>query len=292
LPHRCEYPEVETRLRQRLVELADVIHIMAPETVTAVQDLYPLPESRVLRVPHPSYLGAYPAHYSRETVRFELGFDPDDFVVGMISSIQPYKGVDELIAAITEHGPFHPRLRTLVAGMPGQDHASVELVDRLKRTNTITSIPRKLDDQSIARLVSALDVMALPYRAPLNSGAALLALSFGVPIVAPLIGHFRTLVERGYCLGYDPSDPTGLADALRSAPDWARSVDREAIRRDMGALAGPLISERFFAGLRSILQPGGLTTDGRRASPDRARSDQRLSAASHRRSSAADPAPR
>jgi beta-1,4-mannosyltransferase len=255
LPHRCEYPDVETRLCQRLVELADVIHIMAPETVAAVQDLYPLPESRLLRVPHPSYVGAYPAHYSRETVRFELGFDPDDFVVGMISSIQPYKGVDELITAVTEGGPFHPRLRTLVAGMPGQDLASIELVDRLKRAHAIVSIPRKLDDQSLGRLVSALDVMALPYRASLNSGAALLALSFGIPVIAPRIGHFRTLAERGCCLAYDPADPAGLADALRSAPDWVRGVDRETIKRDMAALSGPPVSERFFAGVRSILQP-------------------------------------
>lgn len=253
LPHRCDYPEAETRLRQRLVELADVVHVMAPETVTAVKDLYPLPETRLLQVPHPSYVGAYPAHYARETVRFELGFEPDDFAVGMISSIQPYKGVDELITAVTKDGPFHPRLRTLVAGMPGQDQASVELVDRLKSTSAITSIPRKLDDQNIARLVSALDVMALPYRAPLNSGAALLALSFGVPVIAPLVGHFRTLAERGYCLGYEPADPDGLSDALRSAPDWVGSVDRDAIKHDMAALAGPPVSERFFAGLRRIL---------------------------------------
>jgi glycosyltransferase involved in cell wall biosynthesis len=254
LPHQCEYPEVETRLCRRLGELADVIHIMAPETVAAVQDLYPLPEDRLLQVPHPSYVGAYPAHYSRETVRFELGFQPDDFVVGMIGSIQSYKGVDELITAITEGGPFHPRLRTLVAGMPGRNHASLELVDRLKRTNGITSIPSKLDDQNIARLISALDVMALPYRAPLNSGAALLALSFGVPVIAPRIGHFRTLAERGYCLGYDLTDPAGLTDALRAAPDWVCGVDRDAIKHDMATLAGPPVSERFFAGVRRLLR--------------------------------------
>jgi glycosyltransferase involved in cell wall biosynthesis len=267
LPHRCEYPEVETRLRQGLVELADIIHVMAPETPAMVQDLYPLPESRLLRVPHPSYVGAYPTHHSRETVRFELGFEPDDFVVGMVGSVHPYKGVDELVTAVTERGPLHPRLRTLIAGAAGSDPASVELWDRLRRAHDIVSIPKRLDDQNVARLVSALDVMALPYRATLNSGAAMLALSFGVPVVAPRIGHFRTLADRGYCLAYDASDPTGLVDALRHAPDWVRGIDREKIERDMADVSGPLVSERFFTGVRHLLRPAHDPADRRAVAP-------------------------
>jgi beta-1,4-mannosyltransferase len=136
LPHHCEYPELEIELCRGLADLADVVHIMAPDTVSEVSELYPLSEGRLLRAPHPSYVGAYPSHYSRDLVRFEMGFEPGDFVVGMIGSIQPYKGVDELIRAVSE-GPLHPRLRTLVAGIPGQDPASTELVDRLKRADAI-----------------------------------------------------------------------------------------------------------------------------------------------------------
>lgn len=254
LPHRCEHPRAEIRLRKELAELADVVHVMTPDTPAEVGELFSLPEDRLLHAPHPSYVGAYPTHYDRDLVRFELGFDPGDFVVGTIGSIQPYKGVDELIDATADPGTIDPRLRILVAGTPGQDAASRELVSRLRRAEMIRSVPARLDDQSISRLVSALDVMVLPFRATLNSGSALLALSFGVPIVAPRIGPFRSLAERGYCLAYDRNDSVGLSQALKDSVDWAAGVDRELMRKDMVALSGPIISERFFAGLRTRLR--------------------------------------
>jgi glycosyltransferase involved in cell wall biosynthesis len=256
LPHRCGHPEVEIGLRQELADLVDVVHVLGPEAAAGVGDLYRLPADRLLLAPHPSYLGAYPTHFDRELVRLELGFEPDDFVVGLIGSIQPYKGVDELIDAVTGSEPLPPRLRTVVAGIPGQDPESQRLVDRLTRTEAIRSVPRKLDNENLARLVTALDVMVLPYRAPLTSGAALLSLSFGTPIVAPGLGPFRPLAEQGYCLAYDRDEPGGLVQALRQAPDWVGSVDREAMRKDMASLAGPIVSERFFADLRELLERG------------------------------------
>jgi glycosyltransferase involved in cell wall biosynthesis len=254
LPHRCDHPEVEIGLRQELADLVDVVHVLGPEAAAGVGDLYRLPADRLLLAPHPSYLGAYPTHFDPELVRLELGFEPDDFVVGLIGSIQPYKGVDELIDAVTGSEPLPPRLRTVVAGIPGQDPESEKLVDRLTRTEAIRSVLRKLDDNNLAQLVTALDVMVLPYRAPLTSGAALLSLSFGTPIVAPGLGPFRPLAERGYCLAYDRDEPGGLVQALRQAPDWVGGVDREAMRKDMASLAGPIVSERFFADLRELLQ--------------------------------------
>lgn len=253
LPHRCEYPKAEVSLRTELAELADVVHIMTPETPAEVRDLFTLPDDRLLLAPHPSYVGAYPMHYDRSLVRFEMGFERDEFVVGLIGSIQPYKGVDELIDAVADPDTLAPGIRVLVAGVPGQDPASKQLVDRLKRVEAIKTAAARLDDQSLAQAVSALDVMVLPYRAALNSGAAMLSLSFGVPLLAPRIGPFRSLAERGYCRTYDGSDPSGLSRALREAPEWVGQVDREAIHRDMAPLSGPAVSDEFFRELRTKL---------------------------------------
>ena len=253
LPHRCEYPEIERQLRTELASIVDVVHIMTQSTPDVVGDLFALPAERLLVAEHPSYVGAYPTHHDPQLVRFEMGFEPDDFVVGMIGSIQPYKGIDELLDAFRMAAPEVPGLRGLIAGMPGRDPESLALVQRLRTEPMIRAIASKLDDQNLARLISSVDMMALPYRSTLNSGAALLALSFGIPVIGPLMGQFVELADLGFCLGYDPEKPDGFADALRQAPNWAAQVDRDAIFDYVEGRSGPIVSERFFAGLRDHL---------------------------------------
>ena len=60
---------------------------------------------------------------------------------------------------------------------------------------------------------NASDACVLPYRRVTTSGAALLAYSFGKPIVAPAIGPFPDLItpERGVLFHPDKGD---LTDAL------------------------------------------------------------------------------
>jgi beta-1,4-mannosyltransferase len=254
LPHRCPHPVVETQLRRELVDLCDVVHIMTVDTPEQVADVFTVPAERSMLAEHPSYLGSYPAHHDPQLVRFETGFEPDDFVVGMLGSIQAYKGIDELMDAVDHVASDVPNLRALVAGIPGRDPESAELIDRLQAEPMIRAIPAKLDDQNMARLTSAVDVMALPYRATLNSGAALLALSFGVPVVGPRLGQFTELEAEGFCLAYDPGDSGGLARALRRARGWAPGVDRRAMRTYVEARTGAVISDRFFTGLRQLLE--------------------------------------
>lgn len=45
----------------------------------------------------------------------------------------------------------------------------------------------------------------MPYRRALNSGAAMLALTFGVPFLAPRLDGLRPLVDRFGCPSCDPA---------------------------------------------------------------------------------------
>lgn len=253
LPHDCRFPTPEIRLRRSIVEAADAIHVMESDTADQVADVFDLPEAKTFLTPHPSYVGAYPSHFDRALSRMELGLSQSDFVAGMIGSIQPYKGFDAFLGAVTDLGPSFPYLRGLIAGIPGSDPDSVALVHRLEAAETVKSLPRKLEDRDMSRLLSSLDVMVLPYRASLNSGAALLALSFGVPIVAPRIGAFRRLIEAGFGIGYDPSDPVGLRSAIELAPRFLEQVDRAAMEAHVDSLRAGAVSSQFFERLRDVL---------------------------------------
>src|SRR5690606_17139603 len=214
LPHASRFLDVEVWLRRQMVEIVDIVHVMAPSTTEETQPHYTLPSDRLIEVPHPSYIEAYPRHHDKRLARFELGYRVSDLLVGMVGSIQPYKGIDVLIEASSRARPENPDLKVLIAGLPGRDDQSASLLRAIDEATHIRCLPRSLDTNEVSLVTSALSAVVLPYRASLNSGAALLALSFGVPIVAPRVGHFRDLIDRGFGLGYENGDVSGLTSAL------------------------------------------------------------------------------
>ncbi|HEY5051683.1 MAG TPA: glycosyltransferase, partial [Acidothermaceae bacterium] len=71
-------------------------------------------------------------------------------------------------------------------------------------------------DGELSSFFAAADVVACPFLDVTTSGSAMLALSFGVPIVAPRIGALADLPDDvGFF--YEPAEPGGLAAALEHA---------------------------------------------------------------------------
>ncbi|MDG6250545.1 hypothetical protein, partial [Methanocalculus sp.] len=62
----------------------------------------------------------------------------------------------------------------------------------------------------------AADVVILPYTDILSSGAALLALSFGKPIIAPAIGCIPQVLDNHGSILYDPDQEEGMINAMKS----------------------------------------------------------------------------
>lgn len=255
LPHHCDYPVVEARLRSEVLELADVVHVMAEETASATSEHYTIPPAKTIHVPHPSYVGAYPAHLSHDNLRFDMGFDRSNLVLGMVGSIQPYKGIPELIDVTNRLVASDPDLRVIVAGIVGTEPGSTDLVRRLEREAYIEVLPRRLTDIEVSSIVTAADAIVLPYRASLNSGAALLALSLGTPIVAPRTGSFTPIIDAGLGIGYDLDDPHGLERALSSVRSLTVGFDRQAAVETMFEISGEVVSRRFFQLLSDRLEP-------------------------------------
>ena len=251
LPHGCPWPQTEIRLRNGLVDRADAIHLMNPQTIELTSDLFRLPEEKTFLAPHPSYLGAYSRVFDRTKTRLELGLIPSHFVAGLVGSIQPYKGIEELLRAAPSIRRRTPRFDVVVAGIPGRDPESLALVEELNKSEAVVSLPAQLSDRSLARIVTSMDILVLPYRTTLNSGAAMLGLSFGVPVLGPAVGPFVPLIEAGFALGYPPDEPHGLLQALEAAPEFVAGVDRAAVADYVHGVRAEIASSEFFRGLWS-----------------------------------------
>jgi glycosyltransferase involved in cell wall biosynthesis len=253
IPHGARFEAEEAELSAEVVARSDVIHIMADGTPDLVRDWFAIPAEKVLRVPHPSYLGAYEDIVTREQARHELGLWPDEIVHLVFGALKPYKGLAELLDAwdvLAKDG--RPR-RLVIAGAPGEEPGIAEIVERAALNPSVLIHPRRIPPQDVQVFLRAADVAVLPYLRSLNSGSLMLALTFGVPVVVPAGGGLATVVDERVARAFAPDRPDTLLAALRASDELLTAEARVAARSIAERLAPGPLSETFVRGLRSRL---------------------------------------
>ncbi|MCD6291177.1 MAG: glycosyltransferase [Anaerolineae bacterium] len=231
LPHEARWPWLDWLATLWLLRHADVVHVHDPETAWEISRVrWGRRRQDVRIIPHGHYIGVYPNTRTRAEARQRLGLAGGTFVYLFLGQIRPYKGLEQLLEAFRRVARDQDRL--LVAGNARpRDGDYVEFILRRAAVDYRTQVRMGyVPDDEVQDYMNASDVCVLPYRHVVTSGSAMLAFSFGRPIVAPRLGPFPRLVgngERGVL--YDPDDDVGLATALIRA--------REMDLRAMGAAA-------------------------------------------------------
>jgi glycosyltransferase involved in cell wall biosynthesis len=94
----------------------------------------------------------------------------------------------------------------------------VEILPRLVARNKNIFLELKfIEDDEIEIYMKAADVMVLPYRDIMNSGSAILGMSFGKVVIAPRLGCIPEIITGEGGILYDPKDKNGLLDAMKFA---------------------------------------------------------------------------
>ena len=223
-------------------------------------------------VPHGNYEGVYPDTMDRPTAREALGLEPDARVFLFLGQIRRYKGVEDLLDAFRTLEARDARL--VVAGKLHYPGLEESLRDHAGDDPRIKLLPVLVPDDRMQVFLRAADAMVLPYRDVLTSGSAILAMTFGVPVLAPRIGCLpETLEECGIL--YDPDRKDGLRAALLEAldADVGRSASgRRRPRRHWPGGPSGRRWRRCTAGSRSRRTRGARLTPLRaRLTPLRAR---------------------
>ncbi len=177
-------------------------------------------------VPHGSFRSVYPNDTTRAEARARLGLDPDRPVILHFGLVRPYKSVPELVDAFRALG--HPEAQLLVAGKVWDEALEAEIRDRARGVAGIDLRFGWIPFEETQLHFNACDLVVLPYRRILNSGAALLALGFDRPVLVPGTGAMPELQER---FG---SDWVRLFDCEISAADLAAAIDWAHAQRIAG----------------------------------------------------------
>jgi len=175
----------------------------------------------------------------RNRVRRELGVQPEDTVVTMISRVIRSKGVLEFMAAALDAATHSPRVRWVLVGP--EDHEAADRLTaaelaRLKRTVTWAG-PR----QDIPAVLAATDIFALPsaYREGVPR-VLVEAASMGLPIVTTDSPGCNAVVEDGVNGFLIPAhDPRALGQAI------GRLVADPELRHRFGAASRRRAVEGF-----------------------------------------------
>ena len=143
-------------------------------------------------IPHGHYRDEYP-NDSANNAREQLGISPHARVLVFFGQIREYKNVPSLIRAFRE---VHGNVVLCIAGKPNSDTLATELRREAAADPRVLLHLYDVPNERVQLFFHAADLVVLPYRDILNSGTALLSMSFNRPVLVPDRGAMEDLRER------------------------------------------------------------------------------------------------
>lgn len=219
LQHEREHPQLELFFNRIFVYLCDQLIVHCDAAGKELMKCYRLPsrfKNKINVIPHGNYIRSYPNQTSRDEARRRFGLTIDHVVFLFLGQIRSYKGVPDLIDAFLKLD--HPDARLLIAGKAANESVKAQIRKLCERDSRIQAFLEFVPDEDVQLYMNAADVVVLPYKDILTSGAAILAMSFGRPVIAPRLGCVAELIEEGKGgFLYAPEDETGLLHTMRKA---------------------------------------------------------------------------
>jgi glycosyltransferase involved in cell wall biosynthesis len=225
-------PTPARRARRRhhfeVLRLADVVIVhtvhQRDELSTSVPDV----TDRIHVIAHGAARRAAPTADERARSRARLAVEPDRPLLLFFGLIKPYKGLEDLVAAMPAVVARHPRALLLVAGEPLMPlSALARRIDALGLGGHVTMRFGFVPSAEVPTYFAAADLLVAPYVSIGASGVLVTAQEHGLPAVVTRVGGLPEFVEPDQC-GFvvAPRSPSALADAICRAFD-----DREALAR-------------------------------------------------------------
>lgn len=150
----------------------------------------------------------------RDEARQRLGVDSTDPIVLFVGRLEPAKGIDELLSAITTIRRDRPKTRFVLLG-DGVSRDRVREVAVASDGHVLAPGPRPLTE--VAEWLAACDVFCLPSHREGTPNVVLEALACGRPVVATSVGGIPDIVDESVGRLVEAQDAGSLARALLDA---------------------------------------------------------------------------
>ncbi len=225
-PHEAE-GDYRIRGEYEVINLADRIIAATPAEMAQLQWLYDTDRKKITIIPPGVDLSHFYPIPSDEAKEF-IGIPPDDRMMLFVGRIEPLKGIDTLIKAITiirQKGFLDRHCCLCVSIIGGEPNANPAVM-----TDEMTRLQQLCDQHGLGDLVtflgrrgqetlpyyySATDVVVMPSHYESFGMVALEAMACGTPVIATQVGGLAFLVQDGVTGFHIPvDDPAALGERL------------------------------------------------------------------------------
>lgn len=168
-------------------------------------------------IPHGNYIASVPAGVTRDMARAHFGIDNDRRVLVFFGQIKDVKGLDVLLQAFALARQTDERLHLLIGGRVWKTDFSkyAEIIERHGLGPHCSLHIRYIPDDEVAYFYRCADLVVLPYLRIYQSGAALLAMSHGSPVlVSDIEGMLEAVGDDRTGFVFRSGDPTHLAHRI------------------------------------------------------------------------------
>jgi glycosyltransferase involved in cell wall biosynthesis len=225
-PHESRYPVLDRAVQSYVGCIASglIAHsAFAKRTFTARRQRL---VNRTVVIPHGNFIGAYPhSAITRGEMRRRLGIPQQSFVFLAFGHIRAYKRLESLLSAFGES--TDERYRLVVAGEAPDIALRDSLVKQASSDERILLVLEPISDYDVVPLYRAADVAVLAQAEIFTSGALILALSLGVPVIAPADGSATAIAAPPAIVTWGSG--TSLGQVIDTAADTLGSAEaREA----------------------------------------------------------------
>ncbi|MCA9471711.1 MAG: hypothetical protein MRJ96_12145 [Nitrospirales bacterium] len=244
------HPWLESWFWQFFLPRLDACICLTEGGIVRARERFPqLRELPVYAVPHGHFLDAYPNTISREQARDTLNIPQDATVLLHFGLMRPYKNVPHLIDTFNACDQRNSLL--LIVGKPYDHHVEREINQCVGTGSRIRLRLGWIPPEEVQLYFVACDLVVLPYKHIVNSGALMLALSFSRPVLVPNLGNMReqqqAFGERWIRVYEGALTPVTLAEAC----DWAVSTERPT--QNLTGFGWETIAERTLEVYRRVL---------------------------------------
>lgn len=220
-PHNIEpTPPIRTAM-QATMRIADLIFVHSSGALEELARTFNVDPARCAVVPHGDLAVDLGTPCAQTEARAALNLHPTRPLALMFGRVEPYKGIEEVIAWWTQH---QPEVQLAIVGEIGVRDYDRPLSQLIAGNPNIVWHPNHVTTEELRLWLSAANACVFNYRRIFTSGAASLARSWGLPILLPErlskldLGEPSPFVHRFHAL----EDDFGLAldRALAVAPDY------------------------------------------------------------------------
>lgn len=228
-PHEGGDEEFYRRANATLCDIADLIHVHFPEAADLLERQYGAAPEAIHVMQHPLYGDVYGDLVPAREARKQFGIGPEAKVILVFGYLRQYKGIEAAVEGFLK--TKDDTLRLLVAGKPEDENTRNALQAAAGEDVRIVLRLGHVAPSEVMPLFAAADAFLFPSRRFFTSGSLMLALTYGVPVIAAPVNHALTFAGRSFFNPWEPGTADRLAQLMDSLGVWLDGVGSDVWER-------------------------------------------------------------